>query len=479
MSFRLAIGAAIVAVAIGVGAYVLTAGDDAAPPSTASANVWVDTSGGTCTRQATPAAYDDAAACASLAAAWDAAQAGDRIRVRPGTYTAAQTITGGKASETTITGEGGVTITAPVIPASHLTLENVAIDGGETGQFDAFTINGARDVTLRDVKVHGYYARVVLSGANGFKWLGGEQGTPGWTPRKRQCTRPPDSPDAGDGNPVEIDGGTNIVIDGVYFARQDHGDMGTDGCPPNDDFHLEIIRLQDAVHGFTLRNSFFEPGNRANTAVILNTYLGGISTDIAVLNNFFGGTEGVGAFQVGGPGGTSDCANQLIAYNTVRAGLRGLAVHDVRQRALRRQPRLAPGLRGLHRRLRRERLAGHRLAAVRGHRHVDPGRALPARRPRSRQEPGADGRQPGGRRRRDAGPRRRLHRARGRDRRRRRPRRPGPPRPPASGGDACDAGSVEYQGDCRPAGARRRGRGCGGCRRSSSSRCTGCACPRG
>ena len=120
--------------------------------------------------------------------------------------------------------------------------------------------------------------------------------------------------------PVEIDGGTNIVIDGVRFARQDHGDTGTDGCPPNDNFHLEIIRLQDAVRGFTLRNSYFEPGNRANTAVIFNTYMGGISTDIAVLNKFFGGTEGVGAFQVGGPGGTSDCKDQLIAYNTFEQG---------------------------------------------------------------------------------------------------------------------------------------------------------------
>jgi hypothetical protein len=299
-------------------AYALAGCGGDEPKPAGGANLWVDANGGSCTRQAAAAPYDDRAACESFDAAWDAAQAGDRIRVRAGTYAEPQNITGDKASETAISGEGRVTITAPVTAASNLTLENVTIDGGDKGQFDAFGIGTARDVTLKRVKIHGYYARVVLSGANGFRWLGGEHGTPGWTPRKRQCTRPP-APD-GDGNPVEIDGGRNIIIDGVHFARQDHGDFGRDGCSAGDNFHLEIIRLQDAVDGFTLRNSYFESKNRANTAVILNTPMGGISNNVVIVNNFFGGTEGAGPFQVGAPGPGSDCKDQLIAYNTFEQG---------------------------------------------------------------------------------------------------------------------------------------------------------------
>jgi hypothetical protein len=50
------------------------------------ANLWVDTSGGSCSRSAPPAGYSDAAACGSFNAAWQAASAGDMVRVRPGNY---------------------------------------------------------------------------------------------------------------------------------------------------------------------------------------------------------------------------------------------------------------------------------------------------------------------------------------------------------------------------------------------------------
>lgn len=65
------------------------------PSSSTSANLWVDTSGGTCTRNASPRAYDDASACGSLDAARDAAECGDTINIKAGTYAAAQDIAGG------------------------------------------------------------------------------------------------------------------------------------------------------------------------------------------------------------------------------------------------------------------------------------------------------------------------------------------------------------------------------------------------
>lgn len=60
-------------------------------------NLWVDTNGGTCTRQSTAGAYIDAQACSSLDTAYAIAQCSDVIRVKAGTYasvTISETATG-------------------------------------------------------------------------------------------------------------------------------------------------------------------------------------------------------------------------------------------------------------------------------------------------------------------------------------------------------------------------------------------------
>jgi hypothetical protein len=54
--------------------------------ATAMANLWIDRNGGSCLRSARPAAYSDAAACANFNAAWQAASAGDTVRVQAGNY---------------------------------------------------------------------------------------------------------------------------------------------------------------------------------------------------------------------------------------------------------------------------------------------------------------------------------------------------------------------------------------------------------
>lgn len=51
-----------------------------------TAHVWVDGSGGSCLRQATAGAYVDAQACGSLDAAYQAAAAGDMVRIKGGSY---------------------------------------------------------------------------------------------------------------------------------------------------------------------------------------------------------------------------------------------------------------------------------------------------------------------------------------------------------------------------------------------------------
>ncbi len=55
------------------------------PPVPGGANLWVDTNGGSCGRQASPGAYNDSQAC-SWNQAYQAAQTGDLILVRGGSY---------------------------------------------------------------------------------------------------------------------------------------------------------------------------------------------------------------------------------------------------------------------------------------------------------------------------------------------------------------------------------------------------------
>ncbi len=56
------------------------------PGGVSVANLWVDTNGGTCTRQSSAAAYSDGAACASFDAAYEAASCGDTVGIKGGTY---------------------------------------------------------------------------------------------------------------------------------------------------------------------------------------------------------------------------------------------------------------------------------------------------------------------------------------------------------------------------------------------------------
>ena len=106
----------------------------ACPTSSASgvANLWVDPSGGSCTRQSTPAAYVDGQACSSLNAAYAAANAGDLILIKGGSY-GAQTIadrslaTGNPVVFHPAPGES-VTINGDLIVNTH----DLTIDGGDT-----------------------------------------------------------------------------------------------------------------------------------------------------------------------------------------------------------------------------------------------------------------------------------------------------------------------------------------------------------
>jgi Right handed beta helix region len=84
--YRKVIGTVVVAGALlAVGIYYgLGVGGDGGAPG--AAQLWIDTDGGTCARDADGAAYDDSTACDSLQEAYNEAELGDLVLIRNGTY---------------------------------------------------------------------------------------------------------------------------------------------------------------------------------------------------------------------------------------------------------------------------------------------------------------------------------------------------------------------------------------------------------
>ena len=300
----------------------LIAGQDGADQLQASraelprdANLWVATDGGGSPRRcATPCTFDPEAAYDSIDDAWDAASDGDVIAVTPGTYEA-ETITGDKAAPTVVRGSGEATVLESLeTQADHFHFQDLTIDTGDRGG-DVGWLNTASDVVARHVRVHGDYASVhIAASATRVRWIGGELGTPRREPAPRHCRR--------DRQPLEISGASDVIVDRVRFARQESSENGENGCPAGDNFHLEIVRIEDAARGVTIRNSYFEDGQGANTSVIYVTSWGaGFPTGVLIAGNYVGVTEATtGPILIGGEDLPAGCHDVTVAYNSFRQG---------------------------------------------------------------------------------------------------------------------------------------------------------------
>jgi chitodextrinase len=126
------------------------------PPPPGSGNLWVDTNGGSCTRQASAGAYNDAQACASFAAAYAAAASGDTVRVRAGTYPA-QFFAGGVGSSQgsgtktlTFVGEPGNVIRQIHFGSSNMTFDGIRIDAGGVKTSGAAFENGGDSFVFKN-----------------------------------------------------------------------------------------------------------------------------------------------------------------------------------------------------------------------------------------------------------------------------------------------------------------------------------------
>lgn len=293
--------------------------DEVVVPAGPTANLWVDSSGGTCTRQATPSTYVDSQACDTFDAAWDAASAGDTIRVKNGSY-GIQHISGDKTSETFIIGESksGVVVSGPdqdcysafgvstefCAEANHMTLEDVTINAGTNQNRAVGSLIVADDVTYRNVDVLGDFPDIYINdggnGGNRFHWDGGTWGNP--NPPARGCGA---NGFAG-GEPVWVDGADDVTIESVTFNKQTV--LLTGACAPPNNGHLEFLRLEDNTDNFTLRNNIYMPGSDSGSGYIFMSV--NTNNNMKIIGNLFADNGGSTWAQVSNP------CDWTIAYNT-------------------------------------------------------------------------------------------------------------------------------------------------------------------
>jgi hypothetical protein len=155
-------------------------------PLVETANLWVDPNGGGCSRSATPAVYDDGAACSSFNAAYGAAQLGDVVLVKAGTYSYGVINDDPRKDSPIATAR--VTIRAAM--GEHVQFGNATEHGGTCSPNSSNTDVCASNLELADMRLNGLQWHqgvnltlthitvpngVYVSGQN-FRMIGGQVG---------------------------------------------------------------------------------------------------------------------------------------------------------------------------------------------------------------------------------------------------------------------------------------------------------------
>ena len=92
------------------------------------ANLWIDTSGGSCTRHGTPGGYIDSEACSSFQTAYSAAQSGDTVNIVDGTYGGQGLAAGTKTLTFRAAGPGRPNFGHFVAAAQNITVRGILIE---------------------------------------------------------------------------------------------------------------------------------------------------------------------------------------------------------------------------------------------------------------------------------------------------------------------------------------------------------------
>ena len=277
------------------------------------ANLWVDTSGGSCTRSGSGAAYSDAAACASFNAAYQAASAGDLVQVVAGTYPSqniSSKASAGPAVVIEAAAGAAVVVKELDITATWLTLRNMTVQpvAGRGGNDKIIDINrGSRRVTLDNVDLDG---RI-----NGVRQVRDGLGISGDT--DYVTVQNSDLCCIQDQKLIQIQTyGTSVQNTHLTLSRNTiHDDWQTDSSK-----HLECLWLE-GISDFLLDGNHF--WDCALNAILANADEGGTLANWTITNNVFEAADtGVGGIppDIDGCANTHTKSNWLVAYNYIARG---------------------------------------------------------------------------------------------------------------------------------------------------------------
>jgi hypothetical protein len=278
-----------------------------------TANVWIDTNGGTCARSATPAAYNSISACASMQAAQDVAQGGDTVIMKNGTYPSQTLNSAQKTSAVSYVAEtdGQAMVAGLEVDIDHVHTLGIIASGTGEGRgslqvcssassgncgagngagssftdivFDGFQAKSAflrgSGITFQNGEVGGASACNNISTEDAFRFWGGMNVTPAndrlLNSKIHSWVAPPDGA-CGQGvhaDCFQAQGGNNITVSGNTFWN----------CPSS---NMQAAPFAGATMG---------------------TWL--------IENNYFGRTECCNSLSVGCPG--CSAGGVKIRYNTL------------------------------------------------------------------------------------------------------------------------------------------------------------------
>ena len=301
----------------------LTASTSACPPPTpGTANLWIDTNGGTCVRDAGHG-YADTTACGSFDAANDKCQNDDLVLVKGGAYPD-QTVTGSNArtSACTMQGASGETVDFHTLRTSGnwLTVKDMLSDSGATehlGVAGCAWCNTGSHITLDNVDFPGKWAAIEINNGDSVTWKNSELGTAGNT-ADRLCGR--------DDEPARMSNATNVVIDSNVF-HPFRGEENPANCGGGV-YHLETWRLWDSNDGVLFSSNHFDDSN-GDSSYTISSSMGGCvgcpdNRNLRFVNNYFGEKCcGYAGADIGFGDGRA-CSGFVFAYNFFHSGGAGL-----------------------------------------------------------------------------------------------------------------------------------------------------------
>lgn len=323
----LATGAVLMS-AVAIAVPVVTGGG---PAPSGTANLWIDTSGGSCSPNhapQTPQPYNDATACGSMQAAVAASLPGETIRMVAGNY-GSQSVTSSKTSPgVTVIGETDssdnrlVNLAGLNTLANWLEFRDFNVAGGWSASNQ--TTGFPHDLTFRNIDWNGG-GFFISACCDNISFIGGAvHGVEDGGADKTCPCAPGTIMVQGNAASTPI---SDITFDGMEFYDND---CSSNSVPTN---HYEVFRINAWASNIVVRNSYFHD-NRVNSSQIFTSTntVGHTPGPIIVEGNYFASTQApsgcnrAAAFRhVDGNMETGTAPDILVRNNTAQAQ----AVSDV------------------------------------------------------------------------------------------------------------------------------------------------------